>query len=166
MEEKKETMIKKVNQEVEEKIQNIMETGIKNDNIDMLGMLVDIHKDLANEEYWDEKKEAMEMRYREGGSYGNYGNYGRRGRDSRGRYTARGGRGRSYRGDDMMEEMYGAYQEYSEDSQYGAKGESKEALEDMMECLVTFMAEIKENANSPEEMEVIKHYTRKISEMI
>lgn len=168
---KKQEMIYKVNEQVENKICEIVDKGIKEDNIDMLGILVDVHKDLANEEYWDKKKEVMSMRYRESGGYGNYGRegYGRRGRDSRGRYTERG---RGYRGDEMMEEMYEAYQAYSEGSQsynegnYGAKGEAKESLEDMMECMVSFMEVVKENANSPEEMQVIKKYTKKISEMI
>ena len=52
-------------------INNIIEDGIQVDEIDTLGKLVDIHKDLANEDYWQDKKEAINMRYR------NYGEYGR-----------------------------------------------------------------------------------------
>ena len=110
-EEKKETM-HKICEQVEELIGKISEEGIQADNVELLGELVDIHKDIANEKYWDVKKEGIKMRYREG-NYGNeYGNYGRRGRDSRGRYT-RGGR-ENYRGDEMIEEMQEHYERYSE----------------------------------------------------
>ena len=46
--------------QVSKQIKEISKDGIKPTNIDMLGRLVDIHKDLANEEYWENKKEVME----------------------------------------------------------------------------------------------------------
>ena len=46
--------------QVAEQIANISKDGIKPTNIDMLGRLVDIHKDLSNEEYWKKKEEVME----------------------------------------------------------------------------------------------------------
>ena len=46
--------------QVSKQIKEISKDGIKPTNIDMLGRLVDIHKDLANEEYWETKKEVME----------------------------------------------------------------------------------------------------------
>ena len=97
MEEKQ--MQKKVKNETEKVIKNILEQGIKPDNIDYLYKLIDVHKDVANEEHWDgEEKEETGMRYsygREGG-YGAYSedSYGRRRRDSRGRYMEGGNYGR------------------------------------------------------------------------
>lgn len=51
----KETICK----QVEERIKEIGEEGIQGDNLIALSKLVDIHKDLANEEYWNIKKEVM-----------------------------------------------------------------------------------------------------------
>lgn len=162
----------KLQKEVENQIGTIVEDGFGYENVDMLGKLVDIHKDLCNEEYWEKKKEVMEMNYRPyEGEYGNYGreNYGRR-RDGRGRYTARGGR-RSYRGDEMMEEMmehYGRYSEGKEDmnmGNYGAEGSTMKSLDYMLQSVVEFMEMLKKDASSQEEMELIKKYSREISEI-
>lgn len=158
----------KVKCEVEKAMNNIVEDELKLNDVDLLGKLVDIHTDLANEDYWKEKKEVMSMRYREEG------NYGRRGRYSEGSYGRRGvkgtGRGR-YRGDEMMEEMQESYQEYNEGrEQYGrgnyrAKEDSMKSLEYMLQSVVEFMEMLEEDAGSQEEVELIKKYTRKISEM-
>lgn len=179
--EEKENKMDKVKEQVEEKINNIMTQGIKPENIDNLYKLVDIHKDLANEEYWKIKEGGNEMRYR----YGNYTNeYGResygedmysggRIRDSRGRYMERGGSGRrgNYRGHDMLDNMYENYGEYSESREeykrgnYGAKGDTMKSLEYMLESVVDFMEMLKEDASSKEEVDLIKKYSKKISEM-
>lgn len=162
----------KIKKQIEEKITEITAQGVRMDNLEALGELVDIHKDIANEEYWDKKKEVMDMNYR--GEYNNYGNdgYGARRRDSRGRYMERGrGRG-NYRGNEPMEEMYEKYQEYSEGKEqynrgnYGAEGKTMKALEYMLESAVDFFEMLKEDASSQEEIQMIKHYAKKISEML
>ena len=162
----------KVKKQVEEKIKEISQEGINMGNLETLGELVDIHKDLENEEYWKEKKEVMSMNYR--GEYGNYGNegYGARRRDSRGRYMARGrGRG-NYGTDEPMEEMYEKYQEYSEGKEqyergnYGAKDGAMKSLEFMLESAIDFFEMLFEEASTPEEKQMIKHYIKKISEMM
>ena len=56
-------MIEGLKEKVENGIKNIAENGIEREELDTLYKLVDIHKDLANEEYWEKKKEVMEMRY-------------------------------------------------------------------------------------------------------
>lgn len=53
-------MNEKVREEVEKIINSITEEGIQTSNIDYLYKLIDIHKDLANEEYWQKKKEVMQ----------------------------------------------------------------------------------------------------------
>ena len=167
----------KIKEQVEKGIDMVLEEGLQSNNLDTLYKLVDIHKDLANEEYWESKEEVMQMRYRGYGEYGNeygrdnYGreSYGRRRRDSRGRYM--GSESRRYRGDDAMEEMYGAYQEYSEGREqmimgnYGAKGNTMKSLEYMLESVVDFIEMLKKDATSQEEVQLIQHYTKKISEM-
>lgn len=160
-------MIEGLKEKIENGIKNIADNGIEREELDTLYKLVDIHKDLANEEYWEKKKEVMEMNYR---GYGNYDreDYGRRMRDARGRYMGRGrGRG-NYGNEEPMEEMYEAYQEYSEGrEQYGHddKGTMK-ALEYMLEAGVDFFEKLKEDAGSQEEVQMIKHYAKKISEML
>ena len=71
-EEKKEKkeLFKEVSEKVEEKIKSIIDSGITPDNIEALGELVDIHKDICNEKYWKKKEEVLDMRYRGYDEYG------------------------------------------------------------------------------------------------
>lgn len=165
---------KKLNKEVkklvEEKIGKILEVGIQSDNVDYLYKLIDIHKDIENEDYWKCKKEVLKMRYRDdyGMEYGT-GSYGRRGvpGTGRGRYMAHG----NYRGGDMIEDMRDMYDEYSKNKEkygrgnYRAKDDTMENLDYMLKSVVQFMQMLEEDADSEEEMQLIKKYARKISEM-
>ena len=161
-----------VKEETEKIINDILEQGIESNNIDFLYKVIDIHKDVANEEYWIDKKEVMNMRY--GRDYYSEESYGRRGRgrarDSRGRYME-GSRGGRYRGHEMIDEMYDHYGNYSEGREeygrgnYGAKEDTMKSLEYMMESVVDFIEMLQEEAGSQEEVSLIKHYTKKISEM-
>lgn len=108
--------------------------------------------------------------YRE--DYGNYGNYsGGRSRDSRGRYMGDNTYGRRrYRGHDYIDNMDEDYTKYQEGKEmvnrgnYGAKDDTMKSLEYMMESVVGFVEMLKKEA-SPEEMNVIREYSRRISEM-
>lgn len=175
-ENKSESMIRKVEHETEKVINTIIDDGIHSDNVDMLGKVIDIHKDVANEKYWKEKEEYY-MRYGnyDRGSYGrhrdDYDIYGRgRARDSRGRFKE-SGRGGRYRGHDIIDDMsdnYGRYVEGQEEynrGNYGAKEDTIKSLEYMMESVVCFIEMLEEDATSEEEMNVIRKYARKISEM-
>lgn len=157
--------MEKLKEQVKKQIDMIVEQGVRPVDVDRLGKLVDIHKDLANEEYWKMKEEGMEMRYKYGaGNYGrdNYGeNYGRRARDSRGRYTE-GSMGRRYRGEEMMDEMayhYGNYEEGKE--MYGGHGDTQ-SLEYMLNAAVEFINMLKRDASSQDEVRVIQQYAKKI----
>lgn len=170
--------MEKLKELVEKELKSMEESGIDSGNIDVVYKLVDIHKDIENEEYWKAKKEAMEMRYN--GDYEGYGEgYGRRRRDSRGRYMAgsRGGsRGGSYGRhmpypemymDRMMEGMDG-YMEGREQynrGNYNGKDQSVESLEKMLEGIVAFVEEIQNDPEQHEEKEVVNHYIRKLKEM-
>lgn len=58
MEENEKPMQENMIEKVEAKINQLITTdGVKKDNIDYLYKLVDIHKDLKNEDYWKIKEE-------------------------------------------------------------------------------------------------------------
>lgn len=180
-EEIKKPMGEKVKEETEKLIEQLLEEGIRLENIDFLYKMIDIHKDIANEDYWDVKKEGIKMRYRNAygrDNYGNdmygkfednrFGNYGRRMRDSRGRYM---GGYNEYHNDDTMKTLMSSYQAYAESrdsygaGNYSGKEDSTIALDYMLQSVVEFMQMLKNDANSQEEMELIRHYSKQISEM-
>lgn len=142
----------KVKELVEKGINKTIEDGIQTSNLDTLGKLVDIYKDIANVEHW-KKEEENDMRYDR--RYRDYTRepysrepYGRK-RDSRGRYM----------GDEMITDMHEAYRDYSDGR------EEMKSLEYMMQSVVQFIEMLEKDANSQEEIEIIKDYTRQISEM-
>ena len=161
---------------VETELKEIINTGIQQENLNDLDKLIDIHKDIENEEYWKEKKEVYRMRYYDENRYGDnrYGDdyrmdrsYGRRGRpmnaprDSRGRY-----RGPEEKMHEMMEH-YGDYTiaaDAANRGNYGAEEDSMKSLDSMLKCVVIFMDMLEENADSQEEAQMIKKYRKKISE--
>lgn len=166
-EDKKELdLIPKTKEEVEKLIKQITESGLQVANVELLYKLIDIHKDINNEEYWEKKEENM--------MYRDYDNYsGGRSRDSRGRYMdsygRRGvpgtGRGR-YRGYDMIEEMGEHYGDYSEGrDNYGNDRETEKSFDKMLQSLEDFTYLIMQEADSPDKVEKVKRTARKISEM-
>ncbi len=157
----------KVIDKVEENISKLLEQPMTVDTLDKLFQLVDIHKDVKNELYWKAKEENM--RYSNYGNYGNYNNYGNYGRDEYGRRD-RDSMGR-YRGDEhigRMSEHYDRYEdgrnEYNRGN-YGAKNETLTSLKYMLESMEDFVRMLKSEAGSQEEMQLIREYTQKISQM-
>ena len=67
--------------------------------------------------------------------------------------------------------MYMNYQAYSEGREaygrgnYGAREDSMMCLETMLESMEDFVKMLKEEASSQEEIELIRKYVKKISEM-
>lgn len=99
------------------------------------------------------------------------GGYGRRGVKGTGRGRYRGGRGSGrYRGEEEMEEMMEHYGNYSDANEafnagnYGAEGGMVQSAEGIMKNVYSIIEELKE-ADSPEVMQVIKKYAKKINEM-
>lgn len=148
----------------ESKIKELLEESqgqITGSNYEALGELMDIHKDIANEEYW-----CYKMEEGEGNMYGNYGrssynNYGNYGRDSYGRdeYNARGrsrdSRGR-YRGHDYLDEMYDDYGRYMESRErYGASQETDKSYHYMIKALEDFIKVLEEEADTPEQKQML-----------
>lgn len=177
-EEKKEvkqekTFNQQVTELVEDKIKKLIDSGIQVGNIDYFSKLVDVHKDMENESYWKEKKEVMKMRYNDysEGGYGR-GSYGRRGvpGTGRGRYRDGYSAGRYGAGEAMenVMEHYGAYSEGREEmnmGNYGAEQSTMKSLEYMLKSVCQFMEMLADEAGSQEEMQMIKKYAKKISEI-
>lgn len=171
-EEKKELdLIPKAKEEVEKLIKQITESGLQVANVELLYKLIDIHKDIENEEYWKEKEENMMYRGRDYFMDDSYN--GGRSRDSRGRYMdgsygRRGvpgtGRGR-YRGYDMIEEMGEHYGDYSEGrDNYGNDRETEKSFNKMLQSLEDFTYLIMQEADSQDKIEKVRKTARKISE--
>ena len=165
IEESKEDVLIKTKEEVEKLIKQVTESGLQVANVELLYKLIDIHKDINNEEYWKKKEENM--------MYRDYDNYsGGRSRDSRGRYMdsygRRGvpgtGRGR-YRGYDMIEEMGEHYGDYSEGrDNYGNDRDTEKSFDKMLQSLEDFTYLIMQEADSQDKIEKVRKTARKISE--
>ena len=169
---KEKELNKKLKEDIYALKEKISTEGIQTgNNIEYLYKLVDIEKDLCEIEEGGKSMNGYGRYgydgYREYGRdrYGreDYGRdeYGRRERDSRGRYTGYGHL-------DMMYSEYGRYEEGKEQynrGDYNAKEDSIKSLEYMLKSMVDFVQMLKSEAKSQEEMNIIKEYTRKISEM-
>ena len=178
MEEEK-TILEKTKEKSEKLIEELTKDGIKTDNIGLLEKVIDIHKDIANEEYWQYKKEEIKMRYRNSynDGYNEYGeDYGRRGVPGTGRrygndmsYGRRGvpgtGRGR-YRGEEMIDEMAYHYGNYSDGKEmYGADGDTLESFKYMLKAFKDYYKHLKQEASSQEEVQLLEKTAREISEI-
>jgi len=175
MNEKEKELNKKLKEDIFSLKDKISTEGIQsNNNLEYLYKLVDIEKDLCEIE-----KGGESMNYNNYGRYeydgyneynrGGYGRdeygreeYGRRSRDSRGRYSE------GYGHLDKMYSEYGRYEEGKEQynrGNYGAKEDSMMSLEYMLESMVDFAKMLKKEASSQEELNLIREYTKKISEI-
>lgn len=145
----------KVKEKVEKIINEMSERELEPNDIDMLGKLVDIVKDIT-------------MIDSEGVSAMRYGNY-RRDYDyddmSYGRGRRRDSRGRYMKSGRAMDDMYNTYDRYDESRSYGDRGETTKSLEYMMQSAYDFICMLEEEANTDEEMDIIRKYARKISEL-
>ena len=147
-------MEEEVIEKTTEAIERIMKEGIATTNIDNLFKLSKI-KHLAKED-----KEMYGNYNGRGpsrgayGEYGNYGdNYGRRGYDMK------------YRGYDHLGTMYNEYGRYEEGKNYGAKEDTKRSLEYMLRSMEDFARMLKEEAQSQEEVEMIRQTAQRIAQM-
>lgn len=142
-------MLSSLKATVEEPIKDIIKDGVNTNNLDYLYKLIDIHKDVANEEYWikKEEREMYEAYGRRPGysSYGEYGNYGRRGYDMK------------YRGDEYLDRMAGEYGRYSANrSSYGASEETDKSFHYMLKALEDFIKVLHEEVNTPQQKQMLR----------
>ncbi len=164
------TIYKDLKNATEDKIKDLLEEGqgqITGGNLEYLGELIDIHKDIVNEEYWCYKMEEGESMYGNygrssyGNNYGRSGNYGEGygesynegyGARGRGRYS----RGR-YRGHDYLDEMYDNYGRYSESRErYGASQETDKSFHYMVKALEDFIKVLEEEADTQEQRQMLQ----------
>ena len=102
------------------------------------------------------------------GEYGRYDGYGRRpGYDSYGRDNyGRRGYDAKYRGHDYIERMndnYGRYMYGKE--RYGNSEDTKRSLKYMLESMEDFAHMLKEDAQNPEEVQMIRDTAQRIASM-
>lgn len=178
-ENKEKNTLNKLKEETEKIIKAILNDGIQENNISFLDKVVDIHKDISNEEYW-KIKEELNMRYRGYGNeqYGEYGDesYGRRGVPGTGRgryrdgsYGRRGvpgtGRGR-YRGEEMIDEMMYQYGNYSDGKEmYGNDQDTMKSFKYMLKAFKDYYKHLKQEASSQEEVQLLEETAREMMEM-
>ena len=166
-----EQIIKDLKNKSVEKIKKLLEENnneITGNNLEPIGKLLDIHKDIANVEYWKEKEESNMYgnyngrnpshgsygEYRDYGNYNDYGEYGRRGVDSK------------YRGYGHLDRMYQDYSRYEDyKGRYGANEDTKKSLEYMLRSMEDFARMLKEDAKSQEEVQMIRETAQRIAQM-
>ena len=149
-------MEERVIEKTEESITKILDEGLNTTNLDHLYKLIDIYKDA---------KEVKDMNYR-------YGNYGRDeyGRDNYGRYDEYGARRRDsrgrYMGHEHLDRMYEDYGRYEEGRhRYGTNEDTKRSLQYMLKSMEDFARMLKEEAQSQEEIQMIRETAQRIAQM-
>ena len=159
-------MHEKLEKKTEESIDKILKEGITTNNLDHLYKLVDIYKDAKEVESMNyngyENYRDYNGRGPGHGSYGEYNRgygeyndgYGRRGVDSK------------YRGYDHLDRMYSEYGNYSYGRErYGANEDTKRSLQYMLKSMEDFARMLKEEAQSQEEVQMIKQTAQRIAQM-
>lgn len=158
---------------VEKELKKIEHEGLNKQNLETLYKLVDIHKDISNEEYWENSEEVMDMYGREDYNERGYGARGGRGRGGSRGGSRGGGRGRGsgtrYGADERMNDVMDGWEdyregmeEYKERGSYGAKEKGLESLEFMLDAFVKWFEDISRDAETQEEVDLIKKYANKI----
>ena len=147
---------------IDKKIKEVLDQDINTNNIEYLYKLCKI-KHMA--------KEDENMKYNGYNGYSNYNNYndynGRRaGFNSYGENYGRRGQDAKYRGYEQLDRMYNDYGRYEEGRQrYGANEDTKRSLKYMLESMEDFARMLKEDAQSQEEIEMIRQTAQRIAQM-
>lgn len=148
----------KVIEKVDEKIKHILDEDINTNNLDHLYKLSKIKY------YTEEGKNMNNYGYGRRAGYDSYGrdNYGEYGRDSYGRR----GYDMKYRGYDHLDRMYNEYGNYSYGRErYGVNEDTRKSLEYMLRSMEDFARMLKEDAQSQEEVMMIKQTAQRIAQM-
>ena len=139
----KEELKTKLTEQVEQKLEQIANEQINDNNLETLYKTIDIYKDI---------KEVECM------NYGNYGNYGRPGYDSYGRR----GYDMKYRGNEALDRMAGEYGRYSESyGRFGHSEESDKSFHYMVKSLEDFIKVLYEEADSPQQKQMLQESLQK-----
>ena len=159
-------MEEQLRQKTEESIKKILDEGLNTNNLEYLYKLTKINHMV---------KEDENMNY---GNYGNYGNYSGRGpgHGSYGEYNrgygeynegyGRRGVDSKYRGYGHLDRMYNEYGNYSYGRErYGTNEDTKRSLEYMLRSMEDFANMLKEEAQSQEEVNMIRQTAQRIAQM-
>lgn len=157
-------MHEKLEKKTEESINKILDEGITTNNLDHLYKLTDIYKDAKEVESMNNYGNYGEYNGR-GPGHGSYGEYNRGYGEYNDGYNARG-RDSKYRGYGHLDRMYNEYGNYSYGRErYGANEDTKRSLEYMLRSMEDFARMLKEEAQSQEEVNMIKQTAQRIAQM-
>lgn len=173
----------KLKQDIKTELKQIEQVGINGSNIEVVGKMVDILKDIGKIEKMEEEKEMRDYTYED-----NYGMYNARG--GRGGYNARGGysnyedsygrrgvsgsgRGRYGHLDERMAERLDRIMDGADMYQYGRDryrgGDSEErmydGLEKLMYAICTFVESTMDFAETPQEKEIVRKHMQKLAKL-
>lgn len=156
-------MEEKLKEKTKESIEKILDEGITTNNLDILYKLTKINHIAKEEEnmYYGNYSGR-------GPGHGSYGEYGRGYGNDYGNYEGYGRRGydAKYRGHDHLDRVYENYGRYEEGRQrYGANEDTKRSLEYMLRSMEDFARMLKEEAQNPEEVEMIRQTAQRIAQM-
>lgn len=134
------------------KIKEVLDQDINMNNIEYLYKLFKI-RHMAKEEECMRYNEYNDYGRRYA-PYGNYNEYGRRGYDAK------------YRGYGHLDRMYEDYGRYEAGRErYGHNEDTKRSLKYMLESMEDFARMLKEDAQSQEEIEMIRQTAQRIAQM-
>lgn len=159
----------KLKEQIKKELVDIEEKGINASNLELIGKLADIYKDLGEIEKMEEGGQEMQDygRYRD-----NYReNYRDGGYNARGNYREGGyneGYGRRYsRMRDYMDRMMDGIDQYEYGKERymhgGDESRVMEGLEKLMYALCMFAETAMDFAETPQEKEIIRKHLQKIS---
>ena len=155
----------RVIEKVDEKIQHILDEDINTNNLEHLYKLSKI-KHYAKE---DKEMNYGYGNYRDyngrGPGHGSYGEYNRGYGEYNEGYNARG-RDSKYRGYGHLDRIYNEYGNYSYGRErYGANEDTKRSLQYMLKSMEDFARMLKEEAQSQEEVQMIRETAQRIAQM-
>ena len=155
-----EQIIKDLKNKSVDKIKKLLEENnneITGNNLEPIGKLLDIHKDIANIEYWKEKEESnMYGNYNGREQYGNYREYNGYRNYGNGSYNARG-YDMKYRGNHEIERISDEYGRYMENRErYGTGEETDRSFHYMVKALEDFIKVLHEEAETPQQKQQLR----------
>lgn len=157
----------KLMEQIKKELVEIEQKGVNASNLELIGKLADIYKDLSEIEKMDKGGQGMTEygRYRE--------NYRDGGYNARGNYRDGGyndGYGRRYsRMRDYMDRMVDGMDQYEYGKERymhgGDDGRVMEGLEKLMYAMCMFVESAMDFAETPQEKELIRKHLHKISQL-
>lgn len=160
-------MHEKLEKKTEESINKILDEGINTNNLEHLYKLTKINhiaKEGENKMNYNGYDNYRDYNGR-GPGHESYGEYNRGYGEYNEGYNARG-RDSKYRGYGHLDRMYNEYGNYSYGRErYGANEDTKKSLEYMLRSMEDFARMLKEEAQSQEEVNMIKQTAQRIAQM-